>query len=117
VSTGKLSVLAYPHVEVQPGLNVAGWTARGGWVKAHPEATVKFRRVLQKTMDFLNQNPQEKTAAILKFTTLKPDLLSRITLDQWTTKIDSDDLQKQLELYKRQGMIDKTFDVKEMVLQ
>lgn len=116
LSTGKLSALSYPHVEVQPGLNVAGWTARGAWVREHPEAAAAFRRVLQKAIDFLEQNPQEKTNAILKFTSLKPDLLARITLDKWTTRLDPQDLQKQLELYNRHGMIDKTFDVKAMIM-
>jgi hypothetical protein len=46
--------------------------------------------------------------------TLKPNLLSQIILDVWTIKIDPDDLQKQLEVYKKRGGIDTTFDVKSM---
>ena len=116
LSTGKLSVLSYPQHEVQPGLNIAGWIARGNWVKEHPRAAARFRAVIQKAMDFLDRNPREKTAAMLKFTTLEPALLAKIALDDWTTKIDAADLQKQLDLYVRHGMIDKRFDVTSMIV-
>jgi hypothetical protein len=67
-------------------------------------------------MDLLENNPEEKTKAILQFTPLKPDLLSRITLDRWTTRLDPADLQKQLEVYKKQGLIDNTYDVKKIIV-
>jgi NitT/TauT family transport system substrate-binding protein len=116
VGTGKLSVLSYMFVEVQPGLNIAGWVASGRWVKQHPKEAVAFRRVLQRAMDLLENNPEEKTKAILQFTPLKPELLSRITLDKWTTKLDPADLQKQLEVYKKQGLIDNTYDVRKIIV-
>jgi NitT/TauT family transport system substrate-binding protein len=116
VGTGKLSVLSYMFVDVQPGLNIAGWVASGRWVKQHPQEAVAFRRVLQRAMDLLENNPEEKTKAILQFTPLKPDLLSRITLDKWTTRLDPADLQKQLEVYKKQGLIDNTYDVKKIIV-
>jgi NitT/TauT family transport system substrate-binding protein len=116
VGTGKLTALAYPFTDVQPGLNIAGWVASGAWVKARPKEAVAFRNVIQKAMDLLENNPEEKTKAILQFTPLKADLLSRITLDKWTTKIDPEDLQKQLDIYRKQGLIDKTYDVKTIIV-
>jgi NitT/TauT family transport system substrate-binding protein len=116
VGTGKLAVLSYMFVELQPGLNIAGWVASGRWVKQHPKEAVAFRRVLQRAMDLLENNPEEKTKAILQFTPLKPELLSRITLDKWTTKLDPADLQKQLEVYRKQGLIDKIYDVKTIIV-
>lgn len=114
--TGKLGVIAYTFVDVQPGLNIAGWVADGGWFKQHREAALGFRSVVQKAIDYLDADPKEKTKAILQFTTLKPDLLSRIILDDWTTKIDADDLKKQLDVYKKQGSIDKMFDVRSIIV-
>ena len=116
VSTGKLSVLSYMFVDVQPGLNIAGWVANASWVKAHLKEAIAFRSVIQKAMDFLDGHPDEKTKAILQFTPLKAGLLARITLDKWTTKIDPADLQKQLEVYKKQGILDKVYDVKTMIV-
>ena len=87
------------------------------WVKDNAQAVASFRRVLQKGIDFLQQNPDEKAKAILQFTTLKPELLSRITLNEWSTQIDLIDLQKQVEVYHRQGMIDKPFDAAIMLTQ
>ena len=115
VSTGKLSILSYMFVEVQPGLNIAGWVARESWVKEHPVAVAALRRVLQKAIDFLDSNEEEKTKAILQFTSLQPDLLKKMTLDTWSTKLDVADLQKQVVIYQRHGMIDKVFDVKTMI--
>jgi len=116
LGTGKIDNLSYIFTESQPGLNIAGWVASAKWAKENPKAALAFRRVLQRAMDLLESNPEEKTKAILQFTPLKPDLLQRITLDKWTTKLDPADLQKQLEVYKRQGMIDKTYDVKTIIV-
>lgn len=114
-STGKLSILTYMFVDVQPGLNIAGWISRESWIRKHPKAVAAFRGTLQRAMDFLNKDPDEKTKAILKFTPLKAGLLSRITLDKWTSKLDPRDLEKQLAIYKRHGMIDKIFDVNTLI--
>lgn len=115
--TGKLDVLSYMFVEVQPGLNIAGWVSSSKWVNAHPKEAQAFRRVLQRAMDLLEKNPDEKTKAILQFTPLKADLLARITLDKWTTRLDPSDLQKQLEIYRRNGLIEKTYDVKTIIVR
>lgn len=115
VDTGKLAVLSYMFVDVQPGLNIAGWVARGKWATAHPNEVAAFRRVLQKAIDLLNSDHEERTKAILQFTPLKAPLLKKISLDTWTTKIDVADLQKQIAVYKRNGMIDKTFDAKTLI--
>jgi NitT/TauT family transport system substrate-binding protein len=114
--TGKLDVLSYMYVDVQPGLNVAGWVASGKWVRENPKAAQAFRRVIQRAIDLLENNPEEKTKALLQFTPLKADLLQKITLDKWTTKLEPSDLQKQLEVYKRQGLIDKVYDVKTIIV-
>jgi ABC-type nitrate/sulfonate/bicarbonate transport system substrate-binding protein len=103
-------------VEVHPGFNISGWSARAGWVRENPRVVAAIRRVSQRAVDFLEQNPQEKTNAILKFTSLKPELLARINIDRWTTKLDPADLQRQLDLYHRHGMIDKPFDVRTMIV-
>lgn len=115
LNTGKLAVLSYTFVEMQPGLNLAGWVARGDWVRSHPREIAAFRAVLQKSIDFLNKNPDEKTKAILQFTRVTEPLLKKITLSKWSTTPDVADLQKQIEVYKRNGMIDKEFNAKDLV--
>ena len=116
LGSGKLMAASYMFVDVQPGLNVAGWITRGDWVKQHMREATAFRSVVQRAMDALNQNPEEKTKAILQFTPIKADLLSRVTLDTWTTKTDPADLQKQLDVYEKQGAIDRTYDVNTIIV-
>ena len=116
LDTAKLAVAAYTFGDVQPGLNIAGWATSADWLNQHREAALAFRSVVQKAMDILDRDPEQKTKAILQFTSIKPDLLRRMPLDVWTTKIDPDDLQKQLELYKREGEIDETYDVKSIIV-
>jgi NitT/TauT family transport system substrate-binding protein len=116
INTGKLMVASYMFVDVQPGLNIAGWVSKSAWVNEHMKEVGAFRRVLQKAMDALDKDPQEKTRAILQFTPLKADLLSKITLERWTTRMDPVDLQKQLEVYKRHGAIDRTYDVRNIIV-
>jgi NitT/TauT family transport system substrate-binding protein len=116
INTGKLMVASYMFVDVQPGLNIAGWVSKSAWVNEHMKEVGAFRRVLQKAMDALDKDPQEKTRAILQFTPLKADLLSKITLERWTTRMDPVDLQKQLEVYKRHGAIDRSYDVRNIIV-
>lgn len=116
LSTGKLMVASYMFLDVQPGLNIAGWISTSAWADSHMKEAHAFRQVIQKAMDALNSSPQEKTNAILQFTSLKADLLSKITMDRWTTKLDPDDLQKQIEVYKKQGAIDSTYDARTIIM-
>jgi len=116
IRSGKLKVASYMFVEAQPGLNIAGWVSTRTWVRDHMKQALAFRRILQRAMDALDKDQDEKSKTILKFTGLQPELLSQITLDRWTTTIDADDLQKQVELYTKQGLIDHTYDVKSMIV-
>ncbi len=109
-----IATRAQQFVDVQPGLNIAGWMARESWIKQHPQAVAAFKSTLQRAMDLL-EDPDERKKAILKFTRLKAGLLSRIKLDKWTTKLDPRDLEKQMVIYKRHGMIDKLYDVNTLI--
>jgi len=110
-----LKPISFMFTEVQPGLNIAGWVARGNWVKEHPKAVAAFRKVLQRSIDLLEHNEAERIASIVKYTQLKEELVRKAVFDPWQTKLDPEDLQKQVAIYQRHGMIDKVFDVKTMI--
>lgn len=110
-----LKPISFMFTEVQPGLNIAGWVARGNWVKEHPKAVAAFRKVLQRSIDLLEHNEAERIASIVKYTQLKEELVKKAVFDPWQTKLDPEDLQKQVAIYQRHGMIDKVFDVKTMI--
>ena len=110
-----LKPISYMFVEVQPGLNITGWIARGPWVKENPKAVAAFRKVLQRSINFLEGNEEERIATIVKHTQLKEDIVRKAKFDPLNAKLDPDDLQKQIVIYQRHGMIDKVFDAKEMI--
>lgn len=110
-----LKPISFMFTDVQPGLNIAGWVARGTWVNEHPKAVAAFRKVLQRSIDLLEHNEQERISAIVKYTQLKEEIVRKAVFDPWTTRLDPDDLQKQVVIYQRHGMIDKVFDAKVMI--
>jgi len=114
---GGFQIISYIYVDVQPGLNVAGWTARGDWVRNNRDAVLRFKSVLQKLFEHLRQHPDELRQAILRHTQLTEKTLYEMAIDEFATEISIADLQKQIDLALKHGAIDASVDARALVFR
>lgn len=112
---GKIEVLAYPFLEIQPGLNIAGFVASGKFVKENPETVRRFVAALKKANEYLNGNQAELVKETAEFTKMAPDLVAKVTLDPWSHTVDPQSLQNLADLSHKYGMLKKQVDTAALV--
>jgi NitT/TauT family transport system substrate-binding protein len=111
----KLRALSYPFVEVQPGLDIAGWIASAKYVEENPEVVKKFTAALAEANDYLNKDAEEKIKWTAEFTKSEPDVIRKLTLDRWVSTVDAAGFQKFVDLAVQEKVFAKSVDVKTML--
>lgn len=111
----KVRLLAYPYIETQPGLPLAGWIADEGWARKHPGAVSKFVRAVRRGIDLINRSGSERIKYLEEFTRMKPALARKILLDRLDTKVDVSGLQRYADLMVHYGLLRSRLDVSKVV--
>lgn len=110
VATGKVRVLGYPFVAVQPGMHIAPYAGTATWLDANPKTVAGFVNAMRKAVEYLRSNPQEAKQLISDFTGAKPDLVAAVPLDDWSTTLSAEDVEKTLQVMKQEGVLKKNLD-------
>ena len=110
LSSGKMKALGYPFADVQPGIHIASYAGDGAWIKANPGTVKAFTDAMARAIDYLEKNPDQAKTLIAEFTKAKPELVQQVPIDDWSTKISVDDLAKQLELMRQEGVLKKPIE-------
>ena len=96
--------------DVQPGIHIASYAGDGAWIKANPKTVKAFTDAMARAIDYLEKNPDQAKTLIAEFTKAKPELVQQVPIDDWSTKISVDDLAKQLELMRQEGVLKKPIE-------
>jgi NitT/TauT family transport system substrate-binding protein len=115
VSSGKMKAIGYPFADVQPGIHIASYAGDGAWIKANPKTVKAFTDAMARAIDYLGKNPDQAKTLIAEFTKAKPELVQQIPIDDWSTRISVDDLAKQLELMRQEGVLKKPIEAGSLV--
>jgi NitT/TauT family transport system substrate-binding protein len=114
-ATGKVRVLGYPFVETQPGLHIAPYAGSAAWLDANPKTVKAFVSAMDRAVEHLRSNPQEAKKLIAEFTGAKPELVAVIPIDDWSTMLAVEDVQKTLQVMKQEGVLKKELNAKDMI--
>jgi NitT/TauT family transport system substrate-binding protein len=107
----QLRELSYPFVEVEPGLDIAGWITSSSYVEENPEIVEKFTAALDEANRYLNDDLDEKVKWTAAFTESDPELIRSLTLDRWVSTIDAESFQRFVDLGVDYGILDQRVDV------
>jgi NitT/TauT family transport system substrate-binding protein len=113
--SGKARILAYPYLDNIPGMDIANYMAKESWIKANTDVAFRFRRAIDRATVHLAGAPKEELDDwIAKFTGMKLEVVTEVTLPVFSTEFNVPSLQANLDLAVRHKMI-KPFDVKSMI--
>lgn len=115
LSTGKVRVLGYPFVAVQPGMHIAPYAATASWLQANPKTARAFASAMRKAVEYMRANPQEAKKLIAGFTGAKPGLIEAVPMDDWSTTLSAADVEKTLQVMKQEGILKKDLDARAMI--
>jgi NitT/TauT family transport system substrate-binding protein len=115
LATGKVRVLGYPFVEIQPGVHIAPYAGTAKWLNENPRTVEAFLAAMRKAIVYMRDNPQEAKKLISGFTGAKPELVDVIPMDDWSTTLSADDVLKTLQIMKQEGVLKKDLNAKDMI--
>jgi NitT/TauT family transport system substrate-binding protein len=115
LATGKVRVLGYPFVEIQPGMHIAPYAGTADWLNANPNTVKAFENAMRKAIEYMRSNPQEAKKLIAGFTNAKPELVEAVPMDDWSTTLSAADVEKTLQIMKQEGVLKKALSAKDML--
>ena len=104
----------YPP-EVIERYMVAGWFAKKSALEKNKDKIGRFLKAINKATDFINKNPDQLPDIISKNTKLDVNVVRKVTLPKYFTKLSLKDVQPQIDLCVKYGFIQKGFNAKEII--
>ena len=85
------------------------------WLDANPKTVKAFVSAMRKAVEHMRNNPPEAKKLIAEFTGAKPELVAVIPIDDWSTTLAVEDVQKTLQIMKQEGVLKKDLIANEMI--
>ena len=101
--------------EIAERYMISSWFARKSSLAKNREKIGAFLKAINKSTDFINRNPNQLPEIIAKYTKMDVNLVRKVTLPKFFTKVLKKDIQVQIDLCAKYGFIQKGFDAKEIV--
>ena len=115
MKSGKARILALPYQDNMPGMDITGYVAKESWVKANPDAAMRFKRAIERASTFLiNARPEERNDWVSKYSAAKPEIVAAMNLPQFATEFNVPSLKANLDIAVRQKLA-KPFDLDVMI--
>ncbi|HEX7053187.1 MAG TPA: ABC transporter substrate-binding protein [Burkholderiales bacterium] len=115
--TGKVEVIGWTYLEVQPNADVTQYLALRSWVDQHRDAAVKFARAVIEGSKYLNENEAAAREANLQFTNLNPALKDKVMLPRFGTEVSAAEVGRTMALMLKFGLMKKPVDISRHVLK
>lgn len=107
-----LEVLGYPFSTVLPHVRVTAYIVTGDYAQKHPDIIAKFNTALAKGARWINANAGTEPyfRLVSSFTKLDPARVAQLKVPPAMTEIDTDALQKLVDLMHEDGMLTSPID-------
>jgi NitT/TauT family transport system substrate-binding protein len=100
-----------PILDLMPNATVASYFTTERYISEHGDVVDRFRRAIGKAARYADQHPDEVRRIIPKFLKIKPDVLAKIKLTNWSDEVNVASLRRQYELSLKYGVLEKPFDI------
>ncbi len=101
--------------EIAERYMISSWFVKRSSLQKNKENIGRFLKAIYSATDYINKNPDQMPEIIAKNTKLDVNLLKKVTLPKFFTKVYKKDIQFQIDLCAKFGFIQKGFDAKEIV--
>ncbi|HET7412796.1 MAG TPA: ABC transporter substrate-binding protein [Pararhizobium sp.] len=108
-------VVAWNLVDTAPHLMIAAYFTTAKYEKAHPDIVKRFKAAMNESLEYAQKHPKEIRQELLKYTKIPKDLVSKITLPEWPTKINRKSTEKLAELAVKDGLVQKKPDLDKLL--
>ncbi|WP_417218263.1 ABC transporter substrate-binding protein [Arthrobacter sp.] len=103
------------YAEPVDDLTVAVYFSTDQYVAEHPETAAKFVRAMKASQQFAQQNPEKVKAILPEYTTLKPEVIEKLTLPTYNTEVNEASIQQVADISLDRGLIEKKPDMDKLL--
>jgi NitT/TauT family transport system substrate-binding protein len=104
-----------PYEETAPNLTVATYFATKEYIASSGDVVDRFKRAIEKSLDYASQNPDEVRKAIGTYTEIPAEVLAKITLPQWKADLNQPTIELNAELAKKYGFIEEIPSIDDLI--
>jgi NitT/TauT family transport system substrate-binding protein len=98
-----------PFTVVGSPVFIAAFFASDHWLRENPNTAAAFRRAVNRATAYWNEHPEERAGIIARYTKVPPQVAKRMSLGESRTEISAGDVQRQIELARKYGLIRESF--------
>jgi NitT/TauT family transport system substrate-binding protein len=109
------TAIMHPYEETAPNLTVATYFASKEYIAKNKDIVEGFKRAIEKSLDYAQQNPDEVRKVIGTYTEIPPEVLDKITLPQWKADLNEPTIQMNIDLSKKFGFIEEEPTLDDMI--
>jgi NitT/TauT family transport system substrate-binding protein len=107
--------IMHPYEETAPNLTVATYFATKDYIAKNRDVVDRFKRAIEKSLDYASQNPDDVREVIGTYTEIPPEVLEKITLPQWKADLNEPTIQMNIDLSKKFGFIEEEPSLDDMI--
>jgi NitT/TauT family transport system substrate-binding protein len=112
---GARVIEAKPFAAIGSQPFVAAFFATDDWLRTNPNTAAAFRRAVNNATRYWNDHPEQRAGIIARYTEVPIALARRVTYGEPRVWIGAQDVQRQIELSHRYGLIPHTFDERQVL--
>jgi NitT/TauT family transport system substrate-binding protein len=109
------TVVFHSYPETAPSLTVATYFASKEYIAKNTDVVERFKRAIEKSLDYAQQNPDEVRTAIGTYTEIPPEVLENITLPTWNADLGEDTIQTVIDLAAKYGFVEEAPALDDMI--
>jgi NitT/TauT family transport system substrate-binding protein len=105
----------HSYEETAPNMTVATYFASKEYIAKNGDEVDRFKRAMDKSLDYASQNPDEVRKAIGTYTEIPAEVLDKITLPQWKADLNEPTIQQVADLAKKYGFIEEVPSLDDLI--
>ena len=107
---GKVRVIDYQYVIVQPRTVVSSYVTSSSWLDNNRDVASRFVRAIQRATDFIRTNEPEARNILMKYSKIDQATANAMVLPEFEAQHSTEDVQKWADQILKQGLINKPLD-------
>lgn len=106
-----------PFTQTAPGLPINALFVTESFLERNRDVVRRLVRAVDKGLEYSQSHPGEMREVITSFTEIPEDIAAKLTLPTWEPGIDTEGIQRHIDLAARYGFIDEKPELSDLLAQ
>lgn len=108
-------VVSWNFAETNPDLMISAYFTSKPYAAEHPEIVEAFKRAMQKSLAFADENPDVTRTVLDEYTQIDAEIKKSMTLPRFKTEINKESVQQLADLAEKYGLVKEPVDINQLL--